>query len=572
MFKGVFLVDYRDETASALCAIELLPPLDARVAELSNLALKGITVLGDCDLSNLLCSGVARFEPRFQALPDREDLHPCPPPTWSNEVPPAVLPAMDVHCHGFGLEARPTLMSILRKCSSGYEGNSGSLEGVPKRVSFTFAELFAGIGGFRLALESVGGQCVFASEMHPTARAVYLENWLGGPGSSQEHTLAGDLRLVPTEEVPEHDVLVGGFPCQPFSSLGKQDGLQDSRGRLFLHVCRVLREKKPLATLLENVPGLLKCHNGAAMAEVIKGLNESGYRVACRVLDSSTVLPQVRRRVYIVAIRADLSSACESFRFPWLPKLSRPVSDVLEEHVPNELQQALTVSEKYWLQVIASQAFREKPDDIVANPAEPSAPLISSYGSHASGSYFRVTQFVPQKGSRPRLLTQRECARLQGFPESFRIDHCAAQHMAWYKRIGNAVSVPIVAAVADALLVALGKSDTSAQRGCAASELPGTRAALVSAFRACPESVKPQFLARQFYLPNGSGPVSVAAFLNVLSDVCQGNHRAEAYGLERDVHSCTSQQIPLPGRMWRRVQGILSLKCCCTPFLLKDAV
>merc|ERR1712194_996027 len=189
--------------------------------------------------------------------------------------------------------------------SSGCSGSSSStLARAREQSPFTFAELFAGIGGFRLALERVGGQCIFSSEIHPTARAVYIDNW---PGEAVWSSFAGDIRLIPSEEIPDHDILVGGFPCQPFSTLGKQEGLQDTRGRLFLHICRILRAKRPRAALLENVPGLLKCDDGAALEEVLKGLQDSGYRVAYKILNSATVLPQRRRRVYIVAIRADLS-------------------------------------------------------------------------------------------------------------------------------------------------------------------------------------------------------------------------------------------------------------------------
>lgn len=243
--------------------------------------------------------------------------------------------------------------------------------------------------------------------------------------------------------------------------------------------------------------------------------------MAYRVLDSSTVLPQRRRRVYIVAIRADLSGACDTFRFPWLPLLARPLRDALEERMPQELQDALTVSENYWNKLRASRPYNERPHDIVANLDDPAAPLVASYGStKALGGYAYVTQFVPQEGLRPRLLSQRECARLQGFPESFRIDRCADQHLAWYKRMGNAVSVPIVAAVADALLVALDMdgplSDETPSEDRTALALPGTLVALLSALEACPELIMPQFLARQLELPDGSVSVSVATLMESL--------------------------------------------------------
>ncbi|CAJ1360728.1 unnamed protein product [Effrenium voratum] len=444
--KGVHLVDYLDDSELALRAIELPEPLASLAAR---------HLAGEAEPSTvgrLLAQG-ARFEPCFQQLPDLEDLHPCPPALVASTPP---LPAMNAP-EDFG-------QAIQRR-----------------RRGFSFVELFAGVGGFRLALEALGGRCLLASELHPTARQIYLDNWPG--------PLGGDVRLI--EDVPDHDLLVGGFPCQPFSSLGQQPGLADHRGRLFLHICRVLRHKRPKAALLENVPGILSCDEGKAKDEVLLGLEQSGYRVAHRTLDSSFVLPQRRRRVYFVAIRMDLP-ACERFRFPWLPQLRRPVREILEPLSPQQ-QEALTVSEKYWAKLSTSRCFQERPQDIVARLDEPAAPLISAYGStRSAGSYAAVTQFVPQEGQRPRLLSQRECARLQGFPEGYRLDHCQDKHMAWFRAIGNAVSVPIVAAVADALLAALEGSVGF-----------GAGAALRCALDACPAEAKSQLLDRQVRLPNG---------------------------------------------------------------------
>jgi DNA (cytosine-5)-methyltransferase 1 len=425
-----------------------------------------------------------------------------------------------------------------------------------QKYEFSFIELFAGIGGFRIALESLGGQCVLASEMHPTARAVYLENW---PLQDGEARLEGDIRLVPIEEVPAHDVLVGGFPCQPFSTLGKQDGLKDSRGRLFLQICRILRARQPKAALLENVPGLLSCDEGAALAEVVKGLEDSGYRVAYKILDSSTVLPQRRRRVYFVAIRADLSTACEAFRFPWLPHLSRCLSEVMEEDISKQQRELLTIAEKYWQKLQESRAYHERPEDIVARLDEPSAPLISGYGSSKStGTFAYVTQFVPQDGMRPRLLSQRECARLQGFPESFRMNACKEQHMAWYKRIGNAVSVPVVTSVGCALLSALQIQESMALP----EKLAGTKEALLAAMHACPTSIQSTFLARKVTLPCELGVASVAALLRALAEEPHCNNELRQHEPHKDDILSTSRPNPKSPK-----KGCLSLRLCCCPFL-----
>lgn len=392
------------------------------------------------------------------------------------------------------------------------------------RGAFRFAELFAGIGGFRLALERLGGECVFASELHPTARAIYLENW---PSTQLE----GDIRLVPAEEVPDHELLVGGFPCQPFSTLGEQGGLADQRGRLFLQICRILRSRKPLAALLENVPGILNCDDGRVMAEVLQGLEDSGYRVAHRVIDSSSILPQKRRRVYFVAIRMDLP-ACERFRFPWLPQLKRALEEVLEP-ITEEQKGYLTVSEKYWSKLVTSQVYLEKPSDIVAVLEEPAAPLISGYGStRSAGPFAAVTQFVPQGEERPRMLSQRECARLQGFPESYRLEHCDDKRMAWYRVIGNAVSVPVISAVAQALLDALELLPR------AVPSMAGTRASLLCLLDACPADRKSALLRKEIQLLPSLCTANVAALLAALE--CPGEERGH---VPPEIH---------PAKRWQR--------------------
>ncbi|CAK0906871.1 unnamed protein product [Prorocentrum cordatum] len=429
---------------------------------------------------------------------------------------------------------------------------------------FTFVELFAGIGGFRLGLEALGGRCVFASEMHPTARmglglvcsakvivigialaamwqavirsatwhslftmilspllatrAVYCENWPTqcGAAAAMCGKLAGDIRLVPVEDVPEHDVLTAGFPCQPFSALGEQIGLQESRGRLFLQVCRVLRGRRPPLALLENVPGLLGTDGGRALEAVARALKESGYRVAHRVYNSQAVLPQKRKRVYIVAIRADLEAACEVFRFPWLPDLGRTLAEALERPPPAEELGHLVVSEDRWGRLQQSRAFHEAPEDILGCLDAPAAPLVASYGQGGSGSFSRYTQLVPPEGapagdlSRPRRLSRRECARLQGFPETFSYAACDGPR-AWYRLIGNAVSPPIVCALAASLLCALRHA------GARRCRLPGTRAALQLALQAGPpEAVDRLLVVEVSRAMDGSDVLSLGALLTQL--------------------------------------------------------
>ncbi|CAE8593715.1 unnamed protein product, partial [Polarella glacialis] len=288
--KGVHTPDPTDDSSLALRAIELPSPLDRQVAEAAR-AMDHDDVHGaeaasatavPAELLALLAQGAAVFDPAFRPPCELDDLQPCP------DLDPILAEA----------SKQPLPAQERGKTSAAAAGE------------------WLRIGGFRLGLEALGGQCVFASELHPTARAVYQENW---PGESERGVLAGDIRLVPADEVPEHELLTAGFPCQPFSALGEQQGLAESRGLLFLHICRLLRTKRPPLALLENVPGLLETDEGRALQAVLDELRASGYRVAYRVYNSQSLLPQKRKRVYIVCIRSDLQAACDSFRFPWLP-------------------------------------------------------------------------------------------------------------------------------------------------------------------------------------------------------------------------------------------------------------
>jgi len=164
---------------------------------------------------------------------------------------------------------------------------------------FTFAEVFAGIGGFRVALEALGGRCVFASEYSVSATATLRANF-------EPCVACGDVRKIVPAMVPQHDILVGGFPCQSFSNAGARGGLEDERGALFYELCRLTAACKPRAMLLENVRGLLT--NPGAFAEVCGCLRAAGYAVRCSLLDSATLLPQRRRRLFLVAFRLDLQA------------------------------------------------------------------------------------------------------------------------------------------------------------------------------------------------------------------------------------------------------------------------
>ena len=209
----------------------------------------------------------------------------------------------------------------------------------PPPSTFRFAELFAGIGGFRLGLEALGGECVFASECDAYAAATYESNF-GEPPS------AGDITEVGNGELPPHDLLVGGFPCQPFSVAGSQPGLADARGQLYLEICRVLHACRPAAFLLENVPGLYtldggswqrggESQPGAVYQTIADALGACGYTVSSRIVGSDAFgLPQQRNRLYIVGF-ADAATAA---RFSWPARALWPDAKELEGEMDGELE------------------------------------------------------------------------------------------------------------------------------------------------------------------------------------------------------------------------------------------
>jgi DNA (cytosine-5)-methyltransferase 1 len=310
--------------------------------------------------------------------------------------------------------------------------------------TFTFAELFAGIGGFRIALEKLGGKCVFASELDRFARKNYQANFSDRP--------AGDICRIDTDDIPDHDVLVGGFPCQPFSSSGKREGLEDPRGVLFREIVRILQAKQPKALLLENVRGLWTHEEGKTLALIVGELEACGYVVTCRLVDAVKILPQERCRLYIVGIRKDLSEASHSYTFPIIPDLRRGVADIWHQdgdELSQQQRESLLLS-PHQLEKVRSQAYTQKFPEarFLSDPQVPTKTLQSSYTRYMVGS-----QFIPasNSGNEWRRFSSREAARLQGFPEDFLLCRERSYHL-----LGNAVAPPVVAMLAAPLLQCIG--------------------------------------------------------------------------------------------------------------------
>lgn len=322
---------------------------------------------------------------------------------------------------------------------------------------FKFIDLFAGIGGMRIAFESCGGQCVFTSEWDKYSQKTYFENFGDIPN--------GDITKIDEKNIPDHDILVAGFPCQPFSiagvskknSLGRSTGFLDkTQGTLFFDVVRILNEKRPKAFLLENVKNLKSHDKGNTWKVIMETLNELGYEVFSSVLDGQLYAPQHRERVFIVGFDKSQFGDEITFSFDLDPaKRKLTVRDILEDNVDDKY----TLSDKLWnyLQEYAAK-HRAKGNGFgfgLVNLDGVSRTLSARY--YKDGSEI----LIPQEGKNPRRLTPRECARLQGYSDDFIIPVSDTQA---YKQFGNSVVVPLVTAIAEKIVDTLSDLSCDARR------------------------------------------------------------------------------------------------------------
>lgn len=284
----------------------------------------------------------------------------------------------------------------------------------PKTPKFKFIDLFAGIGGFRMAFQNLGGKCVFTSEWNKFSQKTYEANYGEIP--------FGDITKVNENLIPNHDILLGGFPCQPFSiagvskknSLGRAHGFKDeTQGTLFFDIVRIFETKRPKAFLLENVKNLVS-HDKKRTFQVIKGtLEELGYSVHSKVLDGKHFVPQHRERIFMIGFDEKVFNREEKFEFPEMPKEVHTVEDILEK----EVNLKYTLSDKLWnyLQEYAKK-HKAKGNGFGFGLAK-----LDGITRTISARYYKDGSeiLIPQEGKNPRRLTPRECARLQGYPENF---------------------------------------------------------------------------------------------------------------------------------------------------------
>ncbi|MDR2601170.1 MAG: DNA (cytosine-5-)-methyltransferase [Spirochaetaceae bacterium] len=291
-------------------------------------------------------------------------------------------------------------------------------------MSFTYIDLFAGIGGFHQAASALGGKCVFASEIDAEAARAYAANY--------NMTPYGDITQIEAPEIPDHDVLLAGFPCQPFSIIGKKLGFDDIRGTLFFEIVRILKEKKPKLFILENVKQLKTHNNGNTLKTILKKLESLDYKVYNEVLNALDFgLPQKRERIII----AGFLNKNVNFSFP-NPRLRGSLENVLEKD--------RVVDKKYFAseRIAQKRKARHKSEYFPAIWHENKGGNISSYpyscALRAGASY----NYLLVNGE--RRLTPREMLRLQGFPDSFKI---VCNDTQTRKQAGNAVPVNVIKAV-----------------------------------------------------------------------------------------------------------------------------
>lgn len=307
----------------------------------------------------------------------------------------------------------------------------------PENPKFTFIDLFAGIGGFRLAMQREGGKCVFSSEWEENAQKTYLANYGELP--------FGDITKEEVKKsIPDKfDILCAGFPCQPFSLAGvsarnannREHGFADkTQGTLFFDIMQIIREKHPRVVFLENVKNLVNHDKKKTFAIIKDALESEGYSFNFRLIDASPLVPQKRIRCYMVCVKSN-----KPFEFPNISGTPIPLSAVLEKNV----DPSYTISDGLWS---GHQKRTERNlsrgtgfTAFVADVDKPAHTLVARYYKDGKEC------LVPQKGKNPRMLTPRECARLQGFPENFILP--SARSIA-YKQMGNSVAVPVLNCIA----------------------------------------------------------------------------------------------------------------------------
>jgi len=303
-------------------------------------------------------------------------------------------------------------------------------------AKFRFIDLFAGVGGMRIAFESAGGECVFSSEWDPMAQKTYEANFGAVPH--------GDITKIEATEIPDFDILLAGFPCQPFSSIGKRAGFQhETQGTLFYDVLRIIEEKRPFSFLLENVKGLVTHDKGNTFKVIQESLKNAGYLIYFKVLDSSEYdVPQIRKRIYIVGFDSNKFKKAPEYYWPKPSKKRIGIGKFVEKDVEDH-----SIS-KHLQSTYIYKLKDGRPQVITPESDFPVKTLVSTYHKIQ-----RLTgTFVSDGPTGLRLLTANECKAIMGFPKAFKIPVSRTQ---MYRQMGNSVAVPVVKAVAKEIVATL---------------------------------------------------------------------------------------------------------------------
>ena len=305
---------------------------------------------------------------------------------------------------------------------------------------FSFIDLFAGIGGIRIPFSELGGRCVFSSEWDAHAQKTYFVNY--------GETPAGDITKIEAGDIPDFDILLGGFACQPFSQAGLHKGFADTRGTLFFEIERIIEAKRPKAFLLENVKQLAGHDHGRTLRVILEHLHALNYNVSYKVLRAADYgVPQNRERIYIVGFDKNAFSLADDYTFPYPEplKIKTRLGDILENNVDSKY----TISDALW----AGHQRRKEEHQAKGNGFGFSLfTPDSEYANTISARYYKDgSEILIDQGTdkNPRKLTPRECARLQGFPESFVIP---VSDMQAYKQFGNSVAVPVIREIAKQII------------------------------------------------------------------------------------------------------------------------
>lgn len=315
-------------------------------------------------------------------------------------------------------------------------------------------DLFAGIGGIRKGFEKAGFETVFANDFEPKCKITYDLNFKSIPLTIK------DIREIDIDELPKFDFVLGGFPCQAFSVAGYREGFNDKKGRgnLFFNIAEIIEKKKPTGFLLENVKNLQNHDNGKTFKVIIKTLEDLGYEVKTKVLNSMDYgnIPQNRERVYIVGFKKG-TGYLSKFEFPEKIKRTKKILDILEN--PKDIDKKYYYNDKPLFKklkgypFVKGSVYQWRRQYVRENKSGVSPTLTANMGTGGHN--------VPiVKDSRGiRKLTPRECARLQGFPDTFKLPAITDSHL--YKQLGNSVSVPVIERVAKQMHLAIEKNSLS---------------------------------------------------------------------------------------------------------------